>query len=791
MYRISLCDGVRVQCGEVEVTKFRTQKAARLLAFLALNPGSHSRDRLIELFWPDLELDAARNGLSYTLLYLRNPLERDLGVPDGSLIHATRSSVGLVSERFTTDLDALPPGFDPERLLPGFYDDWVLQARAALAQSLTPTLQERQPLPSTWTSYLGREVFQQQVSQLLDTSRLLTIVGTGGVGKTRLALETLQSREAEGAVVAWVELAPLTEPEGIAERIVAALGLSGASTLIPTLRKQKLLLCLDNCEHLGATIAREAERLVRSCPQLTILATSREPLGIAGETILRLPCLTEAEAIRLFCDRAQRARPGWQLGPEEGPLLSLLCRRLDCLPLALELAAAKLRLYPLNVIVEQLEARFALLRSNHRIAEPRQQTLYTSIAWSYDLLSECEQRAFAALAVFHGAWTREQAVELWAGEESDVLDALVDKSLVQAEPTANGVRYRFLETIHEFAKAQFAQCSSIDQERWQRAHLEIFYCLLSTLQPELTESEVLRYAARIRSFEDNFVPALEFCRRDQPERALTLCRSLAYYWQSYVQYGRTREQLSLTLQLPESQSTSAELLKDALFELYFACDNIGDWQGASRAVDRLELVYPRPLHLLKAVLARNQHDLERARILMEQAVTYAQTLDNPQFVFQTLRNYAELLMTQGELANARRIIEEAQAFLPTNDDPDFGSLTEVQSKLALLEGNYLEARKLMAQAYLKDRNHRSCAYYLTDFATLARREGNLRESARLHGASIAWCEQNGFTVRGFAAEARAADLAILQKELGEADFQRAFAYGYNGNPPSILDQLIV
>ncbi|WP_309714364.1 AAA family ATPase, partial [Armatimonas sp.] len=524
MYRIELCDGVGVHWSEAKITKFRTQKAARLLAYLALHPGNHSRERLIELFWPELGLDAARNALSTTLIYLKKPLERELGQPEGSLIQATRATIGLVPTSFTTDLEDLPKDFDSERLLPGFYDDWVLEAREKLGETLSAVVDEYEPLPATWTPYLGRDESREQVHELLKGSRLLTLLGTGGVGKTRLALETLRQREAEGSPVAWVELATLTDPAQIAERIATALGLTGTAALVPVLRRRAILLCLDNCEHLILGAAREAERLLRACPNLTILATSREPLGVAGETLLRLPGLSEAESALLFCDRARRAQPSWELTREERPLLSLLCLRLDGLPLALELAAARIRTYPLSELVQRLEARLATLTSNHRVAEPRQQTLEASIAWSYDLLTEKEKTLFCSLSVFHGGWTAEQAIALWGGDETtrERLDTLVDKSLAQMETTSHGLRYRFLETLREFALARFAELPEAEQLHWRRAHLAVFYDLLMTV-PRRYDSEAAVRSEVVRPYQDNFVPALEFCRQDQPKRALIFC----------------------------------------------------------------------------------------------------------------------------------------------------------------------------------------------------------------------------------------------------------------------------
>ena len=274
MYQIGLSDGLTVRHGTNAISKFRTRKAAELLAYLALHPGNHAREKLIELLWPAFPLDAARHSLSMALGHLRIPLESGLGQPEGSLILATRESIGLNPSAYQTDLPTLPAGFDPERLLPGFYSDWVLQKRETLAHSLL-TRSAAEPLPTALSPYLGREDLKEQTLHLLQSTRLLTLTGMGGVGKTRLALETLRSREAQAMRVVWVELSPLHDPKGIPARIGAALGLTGIGELISTLRQAPLLLGLDNCEHLISPVAKEAERLLRACPNLTILAANR------------------------------------------------------------------------------------------------------------------------------------------------------------------------------------------------------------------------------------------------------------------------------------------------------------------------------------------------------------------------------------------------------------------------------------------------------------------------------------------------------------------------------------
>ncbi|WP_395138249.1 ATP-binding protein [Armatimonas sp.] len=787
MYRIQLQDNLRVCHSAALVDKFRTRKAAGLLAYLALHPGNHSREKLMELFWPELELDAARNALSTNLSHLRSAVEKGLGQPEGALIRATRDTIGLQPGSYTTER-----GSDPERLLPGFYDDWVLEARAKLATSRLSPL-KIEPLPATLTPYLGREDLREQALELLKSTRLLTLVGTGGVGKTRLALETLRAGEAEGTPVIWVELASLTDPSGIVERIAAALSLDKTNLLVSTLRRAPLLLCLDNCEHLIHGAAKEAERLLKACPQLTILATSREPLNITGEAVLRLPGLSEAESAALFCARACLAKPGWQVGREERPLLSLLCLRLDGLPLALELAAAKLRTLSLSELVQRLEARLSVLTSGNRVAEPRQQTLRAAIGWSYDLLSAKEKELFISLAVFRGGWTSEYAERVCPGAQEDLLDALVDKSLIQVESVSSGLRYRFLETIREFAAEQLDKLPEPEQLSYQRAHMEVFResAAQLTYDSVSTRQEALQ---QIAVEQDNFRAALNFCCMHCPEFALEIVNPLLVYLERRGAFQEIRSLLEVVLALPASQVPTKERALGLSF-LANAYQALGDRKTARQILhlmDELHRVLGMPVWSLTshAFLEFSQGHRDEARSLYCRAIEQARDFGNASEELFALTNYSQLLLAEGQLEAARAAIEECRRLPGCSSE----WVSENLALASLLEGRLEGVREVVQAAiasYADSQSYHHLAYEIVHWAMFVLRDGNHEEAVRLYGASFSWCEHYGYIVDQPESGFREVDLASLRELLAPDIFQAAFEQGRAWSPDEILAQLRV
>jgi len=339
-------------------------------------------------------------------------------------------------------------------------------------------------LPQEPNSFIGREREIAEVGRMLRRTRALTLCGPGGIGKTRLALRILAAAADEFPDGAWfVELADLRQPELVASRVAAVIGVSEEpgrpllDTLAEALRPRRLLLALDNCEHLIDACAQLGQRLLASSPGLRLLSTSREPLRIAAETAWEVPPLAVApddaerlakdahryEAIRLFAERAAASRPGFTLGPGNAADVAAICRALDGMPLAIELAAARVRVLSPEQIKARMDDRFGLLTAGDRTAAPRQQTLRATIEWSHELLDPAERILFRRLSVFAG-WSLEMAEQVCADDEipaGDVLGllaALVDKSLVGTEPAVLGqVRYRMLDTIREYAAVRLAE----------------------------------------------------------------------------------------------------------------------------------------------------------------------------------------------------------------------------------------------------------------------------------------------------------------------------------------------
>ena len=343
-------------------------------------------------------------------------------------------------------------------------------------------------LPEEPNSFIGRERELGELRWMLRHVRALTLCGPGGIGKTRLALRILAEAADEFPEgVCFVELADLRHPDQVASRVAAVTGVSEeagrplAETLADALRPRRLLLALDNCEHLIDACAQLSRQLLAGSPGLRLLTTSREPLRIAAETIWRVPPLSMApvgtdpaareahryEAIRLFADRAAASRPGFVVGPDNAAAVTSICRALDGLPLAIELAAARVRALSVEEISARLDDRFGLLTTGDRSAAPRQQTLSAAIEWSYELLTAPERALFTRLSVFTG-WSLEMAEQVCSDDDipaRDVLGlitALVDKSLVVPDPAVLGqTRYRMLDTIREYASGRLADTGEL------------------------------------------------------------------------------------------------------------------------------------------------------------------------------------------------------------------------------------------------------------------------------------------------------------------------------------------
>lgn len=337
-------------------------------------------------------------------------------------------------------------------------------------------------LPAQLSSFVGRQEELRDIGYALGESRLVTLTGAGGSGKTRLGLQVAAERIERHPNGVWlVELGGLADPDLLAQTVVSTLDIPERVdrpvlyTLTDYLRERALLLVLDNCEHLIEAAAVLTETLLQSCPDVRILATSREPLGVPGEVTWRVPSLEvpspdnpdlvedPPESVVLFVERAQAAEPSFALTEDNAPVVATICRRLDGLPLAIELAAARVRALSVEDIARRLEDRFALLQAGSRTALPRQRTLESAVAWSYELLDQKEQELFGHLGVFRGSFDFEAAEsvaaigDVEASRMLDLLTELVDKSLVTVVREGEGVRYRMLETIRYYARTRLAE----------------------------------------------------------------------------------------------------------------------------------------------------------------------------------------------------------------------------------------------------------------------------------------------------------------------------------------------
>ena len=439
---------------------------------------------------------------------------------------------------------------------------------------------EAQPnnLPLQLTSFVGREAQVEEVRRLLGRARLLTLTGPGGCGKTRLALQVAADSIGKLAAGVWLaDLAPRTaHPDSVWATVADALGVRAEHghdggvapgrpvprALLDFLRSREMLLVLDNCEHLLLPCGEFATRVLATCPRVRILATSREALGIAGETLWPVPSLSVpgpdagsgAEAVQLFVERARAVQPGFTLSAEAAPAVARICRQLDGIPLAIELAAARLKVLSVEQIADRLSDRFRLLTGGDRTALPRQQTLRALIDWSWDLLSEGEKALLGRLSVFAGGWDLEAAEAVCAescdveGGVLEILSRLVDKSLVIAElvevnTPGRGAhlsaRYRLLETIRQYAAEKLEHSGGTAAVRTR--HRDWYAGFAEAAEPDLRGPHQAAWFDRLEREHDNLRAALEWCRTtEDASTGLRLAGALSRFWyvRGYLGDGR-------------------------------------------------------------------------------------------------------------------------------------------------------------------------------------------------------------------------------------------------------------
>jgi predicted ATPase/DNA-binding XRE family transcriptional regulator len=602
-------------------------------------------------------------------------------------------------------------------------------ARGGYGPNLPSLKFPKNNLPVELTSFIGRDREIAEVKQAIHEHRLVTLTGAGGTGKTRLSLKVgaeLLDLFPDG--IWFIELAPLANSDLIPQTIISILNLhvDGGRTAIQVLcdylREKKTLLILDNCEHLIETCGKQAEALLNAASGLKILATSREALGISGEVIWVVPSLSlpdtktllqveelyQYEAIELFVERARLVQPHFDLTKSNASSVAQICYHLDGIPLAIELAAARIKMMTAEQINSHLDNRFQLLTGGSRTALPRHQTLRAAIDWSYDLLSESEQLLLRRLAAFSGGWSLDAAEQICADEKLDqaeilgLMGKLVDKSLITAEETKLGERYSILETVRQYARERLITSSELE---WiQDQQLKFMLELAEQAEPEIRGHNQLLWLDRLDAEIDNLRVALTWSQDRDKESCLRLASALWRFWEikeyspeemewlinildlteasrtvvraralarashlifnhGYIERTRTfaDEAYTLGMQLDDKPSMARALLILGSLEI--------DYYGKRNGVDMLEqcLKLSREIGdhgliasaLIQFGLWTRESNLTLSISLLEQGLSEARLSGDKRLISFGLGNLADNILAQGNAEYARNLLQEA------------------------------------------------------------------------------------------------------------------------------------
>ncbi len=640
------------------------------------------------------------------------------------ICHAGHGGQVLLSET-TRGLvaDDLPDGVDlrdmgEHRLKDLARPHWLFQVLIPDLPSDFPPLKSLDVLPNNLpiqlTSFIGREREIDEVKRLLSTTRLLTLTGVGGVGKTRLAVQMAAQVVDECKDGVWlVELAPLSHSTLVPQTIASALGVreqpsrSIVATLIDFLRPKQLLLALDNAEHLIEACAQLADTLLRACPEVRILTTSREGLAIAGETIWRVPTLSlpdvqqlppvehlmEFEAIRLFVERAKAVLPGFKLTDENALAVARICHHLDGLPLAIELAAARVKVLSVEQIAARMDDRFRLLIGGGRTTLPRQQTLRAVIDWSHDLLSTRERTLLRRLSIFAGGWTLEAAEAVCSGnrdEIGDILDLLtqlVDKSLVVVKTSGGGARYLLLETVRQYGSDRLVEAGEATVVRTR--HRDWYLCLAERAEAEhigrkesVHEFQERAWLERLEVEHDNLRAALAWSKADEAgaEAELRLAGALSEFWFSSGHWDEGRGWLEDSL-ARNSQAPASALIKVLDGATHLAWRQGDNERAVSLGERGLALSREvgdetRSAEFLNqlSIAALRQGDYDRADTLGEEATERARRAGDNFLTGVFLGNRGVSAVIAGDYSGAAALFEESLMLTKEYADKEVGRL---------------------------------------------------------------------------------------------------------------------
>lgn len=598
------------------------------------------------------------------------------------------------------------------------------------------------------TSLVGRERDLEELSELIGDHRLVTLTGVGGSGKTRLAAElALRVDWQQADSVAWVEFAVCFDPVLVPQQIASALKLRDTNeertldAIVDTIRGRDFLLVFDDCEHLIAAVAEVARKLLCASESLRIVATSREPLGVAGERVWPVPPIAPGEAVKLFADRAAAADPSFDVTPANRPFIGEICERLDGIPLAIELAAARVRVLTPEQIAAKLEDRFTLLTGGVRTAIPRHRTLRAAIDWSFALLSDAEQALMARLSIFAGTFTLD-AAETVCSADLDLLNGLVDKSLVVTTRCHGVIRYHLLETVRQYAAERLAAIGGIEDLRRRHA----LACL--AMVREAVVDPMSDITARLDSLDPehcNVRTALTWAIEHEPDTiALPLAATFRWYWYYRILWSEGLRWLSRVLERSSaaaSRDRAAAFAGAGVFATY-----LGDIESGRRWLEEAETMWKgigdrreRAITLSAyAQLLANAGELDRAGAMAEESVALARERGTVWDLAYCLVNALGFVaQRQGELERADRAFEEAeQIFVSIRHPLGLPFVLNARAMVALRRGDTVAAARFARAALVEGRAARELWFCARSLRVLAATSaGDPRRAARLIAAS--------------------------------------------------------
>ena len=626
-------------------------------------------------------------------------------------------------------------------------------------------------LPVQLTSFIGREKEMADIKKILKDSRLVTLLGSGGSGKTSLAMHVgadVIDSFAGGVFIS--EFANVSDPSLIRQTLMNTLGINEAKgqspdkTLTEYIKDREMLLIFDNCEHLIHDCASLAEMLLSSCPDLKIIATSREAFNSSGEKTYRVPSLShpdpnidytpeklnQYESVRLFIERALVLNQNFMVTNENAPALAQICFQLDGIPLAIELAAARIKVLSVEGINERLNDRFKLLTGGKRTALPRQQTLKAMIDWSYNLLSEKEKILFQRLTIFTGGWTMESAEEICSDEMIDeyefldLMENLSDKSLIKVVEKTDGFRYTMLETIKKYGDELLS--GSGKKSELMEKHFMYFKRFADKSDERLTGSNQKEWVKRFDSEIGNLRDSLNWSLKNKPESALMMSVNMTKFWEIRSYFS---EALEFLRKSSEQADTSDSLLKanalhsQGLFNIYQ-----GNYSDSKKLLEKCLKIF-RELNnkdgeaktlLAIGTIALFESDYEKLNILSEESLKLSEEIKNKSYSARIIQNLAVSLMQKGEFDSARDKFNESLSFYRELNDTV--QIAKIIGNIGVLEfwlRNFDKARiayeeSLQVRIEMGDRHGTAIA--LTNLGAVAISIKEYEEAERLIGESL-------------------------------------------------------